>query len=94
MSGKLIKMQVSLGFEPFLLSKSEAERRVVVPTPRVYVQMAGTYLCGRQNLSLLSVSEKFERKTIKKHVFLGFEPFLLSNSEALFPFFCSTTVFY
>ena len=35
MSGKLIKMQVSLGFEPFLLSKNEAERRVVVPTPRV-----------------------------------------------------------
>ena len=55
--------------------------------------MAGTYLCGRQNLSLLSVSEKFERKTIKKHVFLGFEPFLLLNSEAIFLFFVQQLCF-
>ena len=42
MIGKLIKMQVFLGFEPFLLSNSEAEWIVVVPTPQVQVQMIGT----------------------------------------------------
>ena len=42
MSGKLIKMHVFLGFEPFLLSNSEAEWRVVVSTPQVLVYLAGT----------------------------------------------------
>ena len=35
MSGKLIKMNVLLGFEPFLLSSSEAKWRVAVPMPQV-----------------------------------------------------------
>ena len=35
LSGKLIKVQVFLGFEHFLLSGSEAERRIAVATPRV-----------------------------------------------------------
>ena len=34
-SGKLIKMHVFLGFEPFLLSNSEAEWRDVVPAPQM-----------------------------------------------------------
>ena len=37
---------------------------------------------GCQSLSLLSVSKKNERKTKKMNVLLGFEPFLLSSSEA------------
>ena len=41
-SGKLIKLPVFLGFEPFLLSNSEAEWREVVRTPQVYVSAAGT----------------------------------------------------
>ena len=45
MSGKLIKIHVFLvflGFEPFLLSNSEAEWRLVVSTPQVLVYLAGT----------------------------------------------------
>ena len=42
MSGALLKMHVFLGFEPFLLSKNEAEWRVVVPSPQLYVQIAVT----------------------------------------------------
>ena len=42
MGGKLIKMHVFLGFEPFLLSNSEAEWREVVPIPQVYVNAVGT----------------------------------------------------
>ena len=42
MSGNLLKMHVFLGFEPFLSSNNEAELRVVVPSPQLYVQMAGT----------------------------------------------------
>ena len=37
---------------------------------------------GCQNLNLLSVSKKMSGNLIKLHVFLGFEPFFLSNSEA------------
>ena len=40
MSGKLIKMHVFIGFEPFLLSYSEAERIVEVPTTQVCIHMA------------------------------------------------------
>ena len=45
MSGKIIKLYVFLvflGFEPFLLSNSEAEWRLVVSTPQVLVYLAGT----------------------------------------------------
>ena len=42
MSGRLIKMQVFLGFESFLLSNSENEWREVVPTPKVEIHIAGT----------------------------------------------------
>ena len=41
MSVKLIKMDVFLGFEPFMLSSSEVEWSVAVPTPQVYVNAAG-----------------------------------------------------
>ena len=34
-------MHVFLGFEPFLLSNSEAERRVVVPIFKAWVHMVG-----------------------------------------------------
>ena len=42
MSGKLINMHIFLGFEPFLLSNCEAERKIIVPKPHVKVHMAGT----------------------------------------------------
>ena len=32
---KTIKLNVFLGFEPFLLSNCEAERRIIVPKPQV-----------------------------------------------------------
>ena len=37
---------------------------------------------GFKNLSILSVSKKMSGKIIKMHVFLCFEPFLTSNSDA------------
>ena len=42
MSGNLVKLLVFLGFKSFLSSSSEAELRVVVPTPQLWVYMAGT----------------------------------------------------
>ena len=42
MSGKLIIMHVFLGFEPYLLTSSEAEYRVAVSASHFKVQMAGT----------------------------------------------------
>ena len=42
MSGKLIIMHVFLGFEPYLLTSSEAECRVAVSASHFKVHMAGT----------------------------------------------------
>ena len=42
MSGKLIIMHVFLGFEPYLLTSSEAECRVAVSASHFKVDMAGT----------------------------------------------------
>ena len=42
MSGKLIIMHVFLGFEPYLLTSSQAKCRVAVSTSHFKVHMAGT----------------------------------------------------
>ena len=82
MSEKLIKMQVFLGFEPNLLSNSEAEWSLVVPKPKVYVEMAGTIDVAAKIWVNWALAKKKRGKLLKMDVFLGFKPFLLSSNEA------------
>ena len=79
-SGKPNRMCVFLGFEPFLLSNSEAEWRDVVPAPQMQFHLARTWLSKFEFIQ--RQQKKISGKLIKLPVFLGFEPFLLSNSEA------------
>ena len=82
MSGKLIKLHVFLGFEPFFVNKQSS--RVEGSSLKTSgVGIHGWYSqFGSLNLNLLSVSKKMSGILIKLNVFRCFEPFLLSNSES------------
>ena len=77
MSRNLIKLQVFLGFEPFLLSNSEAEWIVVVPTPQVQVQLIGTIYVDVRIWVYWALAKRNERKPIKNARFSWFWAFFV-----------------
>ena len=82
MSWKLIKIDIFLGFEHFLLSNSEAEWIVVVATPQVQVQLIGTIYVDVRIWVYWALAKRNERKPIKNARFSWFWAFLLSKNEA------------
>ena len=71
-SGNLTKLPVFLGFEPFSLSNSESEWKLVVPTPDSKVQKAFKIDVAVRFWVYLALAIKNERKTNKNSRFLGF----------------------
>ena len=81
MSGKLKKMQFFLVLSPFCYQPMKHSEGKKPNTSDVGPHGWHSWR-GCQSLSLMSVSKKMSGKLIIMHVFLGFEPYLLTSSEA------------
>ena len=75
-------MHVFLGFEPYLLTSSQAKCRVSVSTSHFKVHMAATVDVNARVWVSWALAKNMSGKQIEMQVLLGFEPFSLSSSVA------------